>query len=599
MNTYSHARLNSSRSEIRLFQLEAGHFGNDVEGRLRHYPLNACPPYIALSYVWGDPKDKRPILLDGRSLFLTVNLFEALQHIRDENRPIMAWVDAICINQDDNDERSQQVQMMKVIFEAAECVIAWIGPSYNDSDIAMEYIAKFALPSANANELLHSAETSGPVVRNAVYDLFRRPYWERVWIVQELASACQARVRCGHQSVQLDDFHRFITELNKKAKTIANYMSVAKACRLLKLAKLYQDQCPHEQRLVDLLWSTIDFRATDSRDKIYAILGIARERDRLAIVPDYTNKNTFENLLRELVMHHVMTEGDFDILCYFPTFRDEQNGNACSWVPDLTQHLNGLCPQSFNANGARRPAVYFSQDLKLLTVKGLYLDKVDSVIGPFNFRLFKGFSGDHHVPSVFSEDATFNSMKRAALDALGHTYLGADAKLLHDIFWDKILSDKVQLGQDRPENPCPCGYLELWEAISPISCNSTPNVPDEISPKVRDTCGQKQLRCRVNDQDIDNVAHYFGPAFHYPPFLRLSNRCFFVTTSGMIGLGPTNLQKGDNVTIVFGCSLPIILREQGNYYGFVGPAYVHGAMNGEYVEDLTDNSAQIREFVLE
>lgn len=190
-------------------------------------------------------------------------------------------------------------------------------------------------------------------------------------------------------------------------------------------------------------------------------------------------------------------------------------------------------------------------------------------------------------------------MKKAAQDALGHTYPRADAKLLHDIFWDKILGDKIQLGQDSPDNPCPCGYLELWEAISPISCNSMPNLLDEISPKMCDTYGQKQSRCRVNEQDIESGAHFFGPAFNYPPFLRLSHRCFFVTTSGMIGLGPTNLRKGDSVTFIFGCRLPTILREQGEYHRFVGPAYVHGAMNGEYVEDLTDNSEQIREFVLE
>src|SRR5436190_23844931 len=122
MEPYQYVKLNPLLGEIRLFTLKPDASGSEVEGCLEAYPLRKCPSYEAISYFWGDPESTRTILLDGHHLRVTVNIYDALQQIRDTKHSNTFWIDAICINQSDGSERSQQVQMMKMIFAKAESV---------------------------------------------------------------------------------------------------------------------------------------------------------------------------------------------------------------------------------------------------------------------------------------------------------------------------------------------------------------------------------------------------------------------------------------------------------------------------------------------
>ena len=593
---YKYTRLKSSRREFRLCQLEPGSFGDIIKAKLSHYPFgeHEHPAYDALSYVWGDPKSRRPVFINGQLSSLAVNLHDALQHVRNENSPTTLWIDAICINQDDLNERSQQIRIMKSIFEGAESVIAWIGPTSHDSDIAMEYIDKFALSTPLSSALHATSERPESLIQNSVQDLFRRPYWERVWIIQELASARRCRVQCGHVCVPLHAFHVLIDALNSNLN-IQKYMSVAKATRLLKLSRLCHGQTPHKQSLIDLLWCTVDFQATDPRDKVYAILGIAQEQDRVGIVPEYIPENTLTNSLRKLVKHHIVTENNFDILCYFPTFVCQQSSHHCSWVPDLYRHVNGLCTQSFKASGDRPPVVQFSMSLELLTAKGLDIGKVDTVIGPFELGLSPGSHSENFVFCNLSDDRSFNAMKVAARNALRKIHPGADEQRLDEILWNHIIGDNIKIGGDPPDAPCPCGHLELLEALSARAYDTElPEAYGKITSRYCESDGGKQ--CLADNDEANILA--LCPASNLSTFMRLSNRSFFIMTNGMVGLGPPNLQKGDLVSVIFGCSLPTVLRESGEHYEWVGPAYVYRAMNGEYVNGLKDNSPQIRDFML-
>src|SRR5579871_2558870 len=318
MEPYQYIKLNPLLREIRLFTLNSGTSESKVEGILETYPLEKCPSYQTISYFWGDPKNTKTVLVDGRYLSVTTNIYDVLQHIRDIKHSNTFWIDAISINQNDKNECSQQVQLMKAIFANAASTVAWIGPSSGQSDIGMQFISQFADPNVSKKELVQRAENGECLLRNAVHDLFLRPYWGRVWIVQELASAQTALVRCGQYSAPLDGFQNFVEAISCNFRTIANYMSVTKACRLLKLVKLYRTLSISKQRLIDILWSTVEFQATDQRDKIYAILGIAREQDQDALLPDYTAATTLESLLRDLVRYHLESERDLDIFCYFP-----------------------------------------------------------------------------------------------------------------------------------------------------------------------------------------------------------------------------------------------------------------------------------------
>lgn len=117
MSLYSNLTLNPSKSEIRLISL---HDSDDesalLSGHLERATLN--DDYSALSYVWGDEHDRRPIQLNGVNTTITANLEKALKQLRAEKKATKIWVDAICINQRDNTKKSHQVQMMDKIFKS-------------------------------------------------------------------------------------------------------------------------------------------------------------------------------------------------------------------------------------------------------------------------------------------------------------------------------------------------------------------------------------------------------------------------------------------------------------------------------------------------
>jgi hypothetical protein len=122
-------------------------------------------PYDALSYVWGKPDETRPIVVDEHVLHVTVNLHDALSHLRYRSIERIIWVDAVCINQNDTKEKEQQIQFMAKIYGQANRVVVWLGRAANCSDQALEEI-----------------RINKGMVQQAVLALLRRPWFRRIWV---------------------------------------------------------------------------------------------------------------------------------------------------------------------------------------------------------------------------------------------------------------------------------------------------------------------------------------------------------------------------------------------------------------------------------
>ena len=114
---YEYGPLDSRRHEIRLFELLPSKKKNaPVEGHLRTVSLDDKPRFEALSYVWGDPRPRRKVFVHGdsrRTLLVAKNLARALPDIRSQDKSIIIWIDGLCINQADFNERASQVQLMR------------------------------------------------------------------------------------------------------------------------------------------------------------------------------------------------------------------------------------------------------------------------------------------------------------------------------------------------------------------------------------------------------------------------------------------------------------------------------------------------------
>ncbi|KAF2814788.1 heterokaryon incompatibility, partial [Mytilinidion resinicola] len=146
--------------------------------------LTSSPFYYAASYTWGVPGSLQEIELNGVAHSIQANLFDFLQQLRLADATVTLWVDALCISQNDNSEKSIQVPLMGLIYSNAKSVFVWLGPQADGSE---EYFDSFnQAPSKSLKKVDSDARNPRSA---AIAFLQRREYWTRTWIIQELVLA--------------------------------------------------------------------------------------------------------------------------------------------------------------------------------------------------------------------------------------------------------------------------------------------------------------------------------------------------------------------------------------------------------------------------
>jgi hypothetical protein len=246
-NRYKYNSLNQSTNDIRLLRLLPNH-GNDKLKNIPacqvfHTSLDRNPKFVALSYVWGDTNSSRIILVETCPMRVTTSLYDALMAIRPSTEPIVVWIDFLCINQSDTKEKCWQVALICNIYRQAQKVIAWLGPADDSSNAVMDYLNELgqradacglamgpeiclrlwlALASnspaiqeipgivASAQGLLHSIDGwhSGDnlLPMAGLKRLLHRPWWGRVWVLQEVALSHHAEFVCGTKTISRRGF---------------------------------------------------------------------------------------------------------------------------------------------------------------------------------------------------------------------------------------------------------------------------------------------------------------------------------------------------------------------------------------------------------
>ena len=188
-------------NDFRLLTLQPGSFDDPIHCQLKQVSLNAGHAYEALSYVWGNASDTSPMSLDGTPYHITKNLECALRYLRHKEFPRVLWVDAVCINQRDIQERSAQVSRMKHIYEQATQVVIWPGDyapyTREQVESALQFADRLTYlvvmdrfgPDAQEELIRNYFRPDNAIFRNirVVMDLTSRPWFSRVWVIQEVA----------------------------------------------------------------------------------------------------------------------------------------------------------------------------------------------------------------------------------------------------------------------------------------------------------------------------------------------------------------------------------------------------------------------------
>ncbi|KAF2496771.1 hypothetical protein BU16DRAFT_458540 [Lophium mytilinum] len=134
-------------TEFRLLRLIPGSGSDTIacEDVVVSFVDTKRPSYYALSYVWGDPKDTKPIMFNGSPFWITQNLWRALRQLRADKTvsKTLIWIDSICINQNDLQERNHQVSAMGQLYSSAAEVIVWLGEGSDQSYYFMDFLCRF------------------------------------------------------------------------------------------------------------------------------------------------------------------------------------------------------------------------------------------------------------------------------------------------------------------------------------------------------------------------------------------------------------------------------------------------------------------------
>jgi len=213
-----------------ICELETNEFKDERDEHEEKTGRKTSPrSYEALSWCWGidKPNSYISILVQGQpgQLFaksVKSELLAALKALRYRTRPRYLWIDMICINQENIEEKNHQVEMMSYIYGCATRVCIWLGESSHSSQVALRFIDKEVLQLRNFDSLTESKQAMSKW--DALQELMQRPWFSRRWVVQEIALAKKALIYCGKDRISWRKF-AIAVELFVEVETATHRLS--------------------------------------------------------------------------------------------------------------------------------------------------------------------------------------------------------------------------------------------------------------------------------------------------------------------------------------------------------------------------------------
>ncbi|KAI2472986.1 heterokaryon incompatibility protein-domain-containing protein [Annulohypoxylon bovei var. microspora] len=304
-NRYEYDALPDGRY-FRLLELHPGSGDEPLSGTLHTVPVESSHGrYDGLSYVWGNPMRAGAAKIDlgnGRNLRLTPNLTDALRQLRHKKRPRMMWVDAICINQWDDKEKSMQVPLMTEIYAHCGSVLVWLGLPTSNSRLGMEILAYLVNSRARIGQDRAPWEREeGADVEAALKDILERPYFERLWVVQEAALAPRVVLHVGRARLEWGrgaGTRRFLARIKmaelapswqqSALRTAVDLRPVRELLEQSLAAEARRTGVPEQTSLLDVVHSIRNRNVSDPRDRIYGVMSLVTPVEVAGLVPDYT-----------------------------------------------------------------------------------------------------------------------------------------------------------------------------------------------------------------------------------------------------------------------------------------------------------------------
>ena len=565
-------------AHIRVLDILPGNANSEIHFRLREKRLGDDDVYHAISYAWGPPVFTHKIHSATGFIQVTENLWEALRHYRKTDDMMTLWVDAVCVDQANVQERSQQIVLMRRIYSESKRVLVWLGlesPSARSAfgfiTRTVDYVKEKGPPSTEAmiDEIWAMTTDEGQL---AVTDLFAKSWFRRVWTFQEIVCAAEATVASGSLDINFIYLELFcwilmITEQWIWLKTKAAQLALGQISRL-RLTKDHLSRQGAENSLLELLKRTRTRSATDPRDIIYGLVAIASNTNPLPFAPTY--KIAVNHLYEEFAVHVIRQSESLNIFecCTFqPGLRE-----CPSWVPDWRNHeglMISINPEKNNFKAAGHSRLVTSTTIvdHSLGVDAICLDRLQNL-------------------------ASFENSP----DLLGLSHWQRD--MLPRVKWQQnIIRETVAMTSlsllYRSEQEC---WHAWWRTFIGEKKNEEERATPDYERRVK---SWKELIGGMSNGDLgterDRLTGDFAQIQECVRSME-SHRSFYLSLEGRIGWVPHAAQTGDMVSLMRGSPVPVMIRpsQRENSYFMIGQCYIHGIMDGEAVAGKEDQFRRVQ-----
>ncbi|KAI1387159.1 heterokaryon incompatibility protein-domain-containing protein [Hypoxylon trugodes] len=668
-----------TQSHFRLIELIPGKWEDPLKCSLEQFTLDRPVSYRALSYAWGSSATTSPIQANGVEMQITKNLETALKNLREEAFAVTLWVDALCINQNDLDERQAQVQIMRDIYSCAASVVVFLGDGashFTPSHYQPEKPADYTFPNDLENCLMlevflrqhgtlanvfgrgfepfclvalfaqHNSKHIDDLLglgEKVLQELFEdlrmmllSPWWSRIWVFQEIIVSKKISIQYGSSSVPWGVFRNASHNIYGCHATQSRRLQSEN----LKVLDLFRAKiCDIEDGrkrwilgrhlrknnagagLLAHLRDTNGRKASDDRDKVYALLGLLPYG--LDIMADY--HMTVSDVFIRTVRNIIRVTRNLDVLV--GDLGRKNRNDLPSWIPDwsaiihdkeilrskcVTKVYNAckdlkfvcgstLAHDSVFPLGSYREFIYASLIQKTVTGRGTYF-----VIQPDEDKAIR-LLGHYTLPQP---EYNLQVLLRDYIEIL-FGRLSVTASYVGEIIFS---SDPFYASPDMKMIEQLC---RQWATKLPSESAERPFIPqvtiDTLRALVFDLIfvEERFRRSRAGDEihlqqwfraKVSPTEKAYEDVLGFDDVLSFMSfrRRLFMTGDGKLGWGPNGLLPGDKVFVLPGGKVPFVIRgvdcsKPWSTGKMIGDCFLQGVMDGEQLEDSSSEDRVVAE----
>lgn len=627
-----------------------------LRGKLFQYAtLEKKFQYDALSYRWTDPRLTDPDVIEIDNVLFPIgpNLHAALSHLRNTQVSRYLWIDQICINQADMEEKVQQISIMGDIYVGSGSTVIWLGAGDAQSDLAMQ-LFPILVKLIQYEEERSSTKSKDLAAKPAdfsewsgtlgipIHKLFNRDWFGRLWTLQEAALSQRAEVWCGKYSFP---FH--LIEAFERGCNIDLFGHWSQALEAIGWRSRKVDPELPDRSMIAHTYTVSTLKAgsmsatrvlnslrsldcSEHQDRIFSVLRFldAKIINEIIEAPVKSSETLYH-----LVALNILESGDLTHLGaaglsqHRLTYRNHDADTSrpylqlASWVPDWTyatrtpnywalneDHISKRGTSLYSAGGPKlvaEPSLEFIRDDGVLRIDVIPIGEISQLTSAFSRPHLPDNLDEPSKNVAFVTKATeeyrvyIASCVDLAMTCTARYDSDAARKACRDSLVGGLTSDirrttqtgvLVPASQDEVDAMFESFERQVW-----MMAEQTWAMQRMVTgePLTMEDIGRIQALTVAAQSATANAQS------HRQLFTAIAEMCqsrrFFITQNHRIGMAPGITQPGDLICIIPGCCAPFVIRLAGDNHHIIGECYVYGAMKGELM-DQSDAALQTLEF---